>query len=92
MYVKRKESFWKEGGKQEAAKKVCRISTQHNSQAQPDVHKNTRTYYSCEQLKKMKTNEILSLLAEETTKTLNKRTRKQSLIDAYLEAQVQRDN
>ena len=89
VYVKRKESFWKEEGKQEAAKKVCRISTQQNSQAQPDAH---RPYYSCDQLKKMKTNEILALLAEQTRKTFNKRTRKQSLINAYLEAQGQRDN
>lgn len=90
VYVKRKESFWRDGGKQEAAKKVCRISTKHNSQTQPDTDKNTRQHYSCDQLKKMKANELLTLLAEQTGRTFNKRTRKQDLIDAYIAAQGQR--
>ena len=42
-YVKRKESFWIEGGKQEAAKKVPRISTvepqQNETTAQHESHR-----------------------------------------------------
>ena len=48
-YVKRKESFWIEGGKQEAAKKVPRISTVEPQQNETTAQQET---LSLAQLKK----------------------------------------
>ena len=83
-YIKRKESFWLEGGKQEAAKKVVRIST--TPQELPDTVTHTAPHdqqYSQEQLKKMTVTKLLALLSEQG-KVFNKKTRKQDLINAYL--------
>lgn len=59
-YVKRKASFWIEGGKQEAAKKVPRISTVEPQQSETTTQQETLTLA---QLKKIKVTELLSLLA-----------------------------
>ena len=79
-YIKRKESFWLEGGKQEAAKKVVHISTTPQDTI---THTPPQQQYSQEQLKKMKVTELLALLLEKG-KIFNKKTRKQDLINAYL--------
>ena len=75
-YVKRKESFWIEGGKQEAAKKVPHISTMEPQQKKTTAQQET---LSLTQLKKMKVTELLSLLTDITGRTFNNRTRKQDL-------------
>ena len=82
-YIKRKESFWLEGGKQEAAKKVLRIST--TPQELPDTltHTPLHRQYNQEQLKKMKVTDLLAILLEKG-RIFNKKTRKQDLINAYL--------
>ena len=79
-YVKRKESFWIEGGKQEAAKKVPRISTVEQQQSKTTPQQETLTLA---ELKKMKVTELLSLLTNITVRTFNNRRRKQDLIDLY---------
>jgi len=71
-----------EGGKQEAAKKVLRIST--TPQELPDTLTHTpHRQYNQEQLKKMKVTDLLALLLEKG-RIFNKKTRKQDLINAYL--------
>lgn len=55
-YVKRKGSFWIEGGKQEAAKKVPRISTVEPQQNETTAQQETLTPA---QLKEMKVTELL---------------------------------
>lgn len=87
VYTKRKASFWVNGGKQEAAKKVVRIST---TPMVDDTVQSSR--YTHDKLKKMKVTELLALLTEQTGKIFSKRTRKQDLIDACLAAQVPREN
>ena len=83
-YVKRKDSFWIEGGKQEAAKKGPRISTvepeQNETTPQQQQQNNSLTLA---ELKKMKVTELLSLLTDITGRTFNNRRRKQDLIDLY---------
>jgi len=88
-YVKRKMSFWIEGGKQEAAKKVPRISNVEPQQNETNPQQETLTPA---ELKKMKVTELLSLLTTITGRTFNHRTRKQDLIDPYFsEQQVRQD-
>ena len=79
-YVKRKESFWMEGGKQQAAKKVVRVST-----STPEFPNTTTPHqqYTLAELKKMKATELLVLLSQQG-RVFNKRTRKQVSIKAYL--------
>lgn len=62
--IKRKETFWLEGGKQEAAKKVVRISTTPQELPDTITHTPPHHQYSQEQLKKMKVTELLALLFE----------------------------
>lgn len=89
-YVKRKSLFWSEGGKQEAARKVVRISTT------PVMEQNAitleRNVLSHNKLKKMIANELIVLLAELTGKVFSKKTRMQDLISAYMEANIPRQN
>lgn len=87
-YVKRKTSFWVEGGKQEAAKKVLQIST---TPLIDDTLQSARSGYNHDELKKMKVIELIALLTEQTGRTFGKRTRKQELIQAYLAAQERRE-
>ena len=80
-YEKRKTSFWFDGGKQEAAKKVVRISTTPQptvSNAAPPTDLNEAD------LRKMKVHDLLTLLVQRTGKTVNKRTRKKEILDALL--------
>ena len=88
--VKRKSLFWSEGGKQEAARKVVRISTT------PAMEQNAitpeRNVLSHDKLKKMKANELLALLNEQTGKVFSKKKRKQDLISGYMEANIPRLN
>lgn len=76
-----------EGGKQEAASKVVRISSPPvtTSQQQQQHITSVSQQISQAELKKMKITEILALLAEQTGKTFSKKTRKQQLIDTYLD-------
>ena len=79
-YVKRKESFCMEGRKQQAAKKVVRVST-----STPEFPNTTTPHqqYTLAELKKMKATELLVLLSQQG-RVFNKRTRKQVSINAYL--------
>ena len=77
-YVKRKESFWMEGGKQEAAKKVVRVLT-----STPEFSHTTTQRYTLGEPNKMKASELLVLLGQQG-RVFNKRTRKQELINACL--------
>lgn len=86
-YIKRKASFWIEGGKQEAAKKVPRIST-----VEPQQNETTTQQKTLAQLKKTKVTELLSLLTDITGRTFNNKKRKQDLIDLYFsETKVRED-
>ena len=89
-YVKRKESFWMDGGKQQAAKKVVRVST-----STPEFPNTTTPHqqYTLAELKKMKATELLVLLSQQG-RVFNKRTRKQVSINAYLgdTLNIPRDN
>lgn len=67
-YVKRKTSFWTEGGKQEASKKVPRISTVEPQQDETTAQQET---LSPAQLKEMKVTELLSLLTDINGRTFN---------------------
>ena len=89
LYMKRKMSFWDEGGKKEAAKRVVRVST---IPIMDDPAQTAHLSYTHSELKKMKVMELFALLAEQTGKIFNKTTRKQDLIEAYLAAQVPREN
>ena len=89
VYVKRKTSFWVEGGKQESAKKVVRIST---TPAMDEAVQSTRQAYTQEDLKKMKVSDLLDFLSKLTGKVFNRRTRKQDLIEAFMAAQERREN
>ena len=75
-YVKRQNSFWIEGGKQEAAKKVPRISTVEPQKNETTPQQETLTLA---ELKKMKVTELPSLLTNITGRTFNNRRRKQAL-------------
>ena len=82
-YQKKNTFYWLEGGKQESARKVMRISTQ---EAEPVV---TDTESTCNEmneanLKKKKVSDLVALLAEKTGRTVNSRTRKQDCIDKLL--------
>ena len=81
-YEKNNLSFWQEGGKQDAARKVLRVSTQLPEATQGPVLPDTRM--TEETLKTKKVSELLSLLLEKTGRTLNKKTRKQEVIKALL--------
>ena len=73
-----------EGGKQEAAKKVVRISTSIQELTDTIMHTSSPSQqYTHDQLKKMKVTELLALLTQQG-RVFNKKTRKQVLIDAYM--------
>ena len=86
QYGKRNQSFWFEGGKQEAAKKVPRISTMTPP---PDTERPTQQPVEqqplVEAVLKTKTvAKLLVLLEERTGCSLNRRTRKQDEITALM--------
>ena len=90
-YEKRNTSFWLEGGKEESARKVSRISTtapeplpivpiQENVvPEQPPMEDMTEST-----LKKKNVSQLIVLLEKKSGKSVNKRTRKQEIIDALL--------
>ena len=65
-----------EGGKQEAAKKVVRISTSIQELMDIIMHTSPSQQYTHDQLKKMKVTELLALLTQQG-RVFNKKTRKQ---------------
>lgn len=65
-----------EGGKQEAAKKVVRLSTSIQELTDTITNTSSSEQYTHEQLKKMKVTEVLALLTEQG-RVFNKKTRKQ---------------
>ena len=79
-----------EGGKQQAAKKVVRVST-----STPEFPNTTTPHQQCTlaELKQMKATELLVLLSQQG-RVFNKRTRKQVSINAYLggSSNIPRDN
>ena len=82
-YEKNNLSFWQEGGKQEAARKVLRVSTQPPEATQVPVLPDTSMTEDI--LKTKKVSELISLLLEKTGRTANKKTRKQDLIKSSIE-------
>ena len=81
--------FWVEGGKQEAAKKVPRISS---TILEEDKENSMAHQFTDDELKKMKVAELLALLTEVTGKVFNKKTRKQQLIQEYKMMHIAREN
>lgn len=79
-YQKRNNSFWLEGGKQEAARKVMRISCAEPEKTPPVPCMSEAV------LKKKKVVELIALLENQTGRTVNKKTRKQDIITALLSA------
>lgn len=77
-YEKRDSTYWIEGGKQEAAKKVPRISTS----APPAAPMPTAMSESI--LKAKKVPDLIALLEQRTGRKVNKKTRKQEIINALL--------
>ena len=77
-YEKRDNSYWIDGGKQEAAKNVARISTSVPP-ATPMPTAMTEGF-----LKKKKVPEPIALLEQRTGKKLNPKSRKQHIINALL--------
>ena len=80
-YEKNDLSFWQEGGKQEAARKVLRVSTQPPEATQVPVLRDTSM---TEEILKKKVSELISLLFEKTGRTVNKKTCKQDVVKALL--------
>lgn len=74
--------FWVEGGKQEAAKGVPRISSTILEE-EKEKENSMALQFTDDDLKKMKVAELLALLNEATGKVFNKKTRKQQLIQEY---------
>lgn len=87
--MKRDMPFWVEGGKQEAARKVPRISS---TILEEDNENSMAHQFTDDELKKMKVAELLALLTEVTGKVFNKKTRKQQLIQEYEMTQIAREN
>ena len=86
-YTKRKTSFWLDGGKQEAAKKVIRISTsdpQEKEVAHPDV------VFAEHELKKKKVAELLTLVFQTIGRRLGQKSKKQDLINVLLQSSTTR--
>ena len=79
-YEKRNTSFWLEGGKQEAARKVPRISTAPQPEAAPPAEPMMEE----SELRRKKVTDLIALLQQRTGKTINKKTRKQDLITALM--------
>ena len=89
-YLKRNNSFWNEGGKQEVASKVKRISTvpleareTHNAKINLDV--------SLDELKKMSVSNLISLLETISGQKLRKKSRKQDVLDKILSLSITRE-
>ena len=76
-YEKRNTSFWLEGGKQEAARKVPRISTAPQPEAAPPAEPMMEE-------SELRRKKVTDLLQQRTGKTINKKTRKQDLITALM--------
>ena len=87
--MKRDMPFWVQGGKQEAARKVPRISS---TILEEDKRNSMAHQFTDDDLKKMKVAELLPLLTEITGKVFNKKTRKQQLIQEYKMTQIAREN
>lgn len=82
-YEKRDSTYWIEGGKQEAAKKVPRISTSAPPAA-PMPTAPMPTAMSESILKAKKVPDLIALLEQRTGRKVNKKTRKQEIINALL--------
>ena len=79
-YEKKDASFWFEGGKEDSAKKVARISTTEPLEEITEPVENI----TVGELKKKKVADLIMLLEKKTGKSVNKKTRKQEIIDALL--------
>ena len=77
---KRNTSFWLEGGKQEAARKVPRISTAPQPEAAPPAEPMMEE----SELRRKKVTDLIALLQQRTGKKSNPKTRKQDVINALM--------
>ena len=82
QYGKRNMPFWLEGGKQDAAKKVPRVSTM--TPPQPSQQQVEQQPLDEAVLKQKTVAELIALLEGRTGKKMNKRTRKQNVIAALM--------
>ena len=83
-YEKKKTSFWLEGGKEESARKVVRISTTEPLQKAIEPEHPVQDTMTETELKEKKVADLITLLEKKTGKTIHKKTRKQEIIDALL--------
>ena len=83
-YEKKKTSFWLEGGKEESARKVPRISNPERTQKTIMLERPVEDSMTETELKKKKVAELITLLEKKTGKSIYKKTRKQEIIDALL--------
>lgn len=86
-YEKKDKSFWIEGGKQESARKLLRITTipePESTQLPPTQLPPAQTGEEINE-GTLKVSELISLFQNKSGKTLNKRTRKQDIIAAILQ-------
>ena len=89
QYAKRNTSFWLEGGKQEAAKKVIRISTStplEPAHEPPQEPTHPAIAFVEHELKRKKVAELLTLVFQTTGKRLGQKSRKQDLINTLLQS------
>lgn len=91
-YEKKDKSFWIEGGKQESARKLLRITTipePESTQLPPTQLPPAQLppAQTGEEINEgtLKVSELISLFQNKSGKTLNKRTRKQDIIAAILQ-------
>lgn len=83
-YEKKKTSFWLEGGKEESARKVARISTTEPPQKAIQPEHPVEDTMTETELRKKKVAELITLFEKKTGKSFHKKTRKQEIIDALL--------
>ena len=89
-YNKRDSTFWVEGGKQDATKKVKRILTQPSicteTPTQPASREQTHhtAHFTKENLMKRKVPELLVLLKDHTGIVMRAKSRKTAIVEALL--------
>lgn len=86
-YEKKDKSFWIEGGKQESARKLLRITTIPEPESTQLPPAQLPPAQTGEEINEgtLKVSELISVFQNKSGKTLNKRTRKQDIIAAILQ-------
>ena len=79
QYTKRDTKFWQEGGKQESARKVPRLSP--NTEDDDDLQTQMLSQYSESELRKMKVPQLRDILEVQLRLSVGRGKRKQELIE-----------